>query len=110
MFSFFRQLVLKTVYAFRGFKFVIQHELSFKLEVIIGLPIVAFFSYYFWPLERWELMGIVITYGLVLILELVNTSIERMLEKLHPEEHELIGQSKDVAAAAVLGALGLLLI
>jgi len=55
-------------------------------------------------------MGIVMAYGLVLISELINTSIERMLEKLHPEAHDLIGQSKDVAAAAVMGAIGILLV
>ncbi|MCK5027345.1 MAG: diacylglycerol kinase, partial [Candidatus Pacebacteria bacterium] len=44
---------------------------------------------------------IVGSYMLILIVELVNTSMERMLDRLHPQSDELIGLSKDIASAAV---------
>jgi diacylglycerol kinase len=40
----------------------------------------------------------------VLITELQNTSFEEALDHLHPELHDKIGRSKDMAAGAVLTA------
>ena len=40
--------------------------------------------------------------GLVLSLELLNTALERALDRLHQEQHESIRVAKDCAAAAVL--------
>ena len=39
---------------------------------------------------------------LILIVELINTAFEKMLERVHPDEHDIIGKSKDISAAAVL--------
>jgi len=47
----------------------------------------------------------------VLTLEMINTSIERILDLLHPEKHPEIKIIKDISAAAVLlAALGALVI
>jgi diacylglycerol kinase len=60
---------------------------------------------------------IVISIALVLAFELINSSIEYMIDQLHPDVSPQIKRAKDVAAAAVLviglGALavgGLLII
>jgi diacylglycerol kinase len=45
-----------------------------------------------------------LSYALILITELQNTSFEKALDRLHPELHDDIGASKDIAAAAVLTA------
>jgi diacylglycerol kinase len=50
-----------------------------------------------------------VTYILILITELQNSALEYALDHLHPDTHENIGRSKDMAAAAVLLA-GLLLL
>lgn len=93
--------------ALRGLRVTISEELSFKLEVAGIIPLVIL-MYFFWPLEEYQIMALIITYGLVLITELVNTSLETALERLHPERHGLIGRAKDVAAGAVVIAILLL--
>lgn len=40
--------------------------------------------------------------SLVLALEMLNTAIEALLDKIHPEQHPQIGYVKDCAAGAVL--------
>ena len=48
----------------------------------------------------WALVSL--TIGAVLAAELINTSIESVVDKLHPAEDSLIARAKDCAAAAVL--------
>jgi diacylglycerol kinase len=57
-----------------------------------------------WPLTQTEILFLALSYALILITELQNTSFEKALDKLHPELHDDIGASKDIAAAAVLTA------
>ena len=71
------------------------------MEVWAGLVFVAV-GYYYWPLSFLELSLMALAYTLVLGFELFNTALERMFERLHPEHHELVGISKDLASGAVL--------
>jgi len=48
----------------------------------------------------WAIFFLVIS--AVLAAELFNTALEHVIDRLHPEVHPLIAQSKDCAAAAVL--------
>lgn len=48
----------------------------------------------------WALM--VLASGAVLAAELINTALERVIDRLHSETHPLIGEAKDCAAGAVL--------
>ena len=75
---------------------------SFRLEILLGIPVYAVLGYFLSPLSMSECFWFAFSYGFILVVELLNTSIEVMLERLHPEEHELIGRSKDIASAAVL--------
>lgn len=76
-------------------------DYSFRLEVW-SLPIFVLIGYLLWPLAPWELLVFVFSYLFILVTELVNTSFEQMLERIHPERHEQIGISKDIASSAVL--------
>src|SRR3989344_893515 len=98
--------------AFRGFKKAYKLDDHFRYEVIFGGIFFLAFGYWLWPLAPHVFLFLALAYALVLITELVNTAFERALERLHPERHELIGVSKDIAAAAVLlsGAFALLVL
>jgi diacylglycerol kinase len=52
------------------------------------------------PASWWAIMAL--TIGLVVGTELLNTSIEALADHLHPERHDGIKLTKDVAAGAVL--------
>ncbi len=75
---------------------------SFRLEVLLGLPIYLLAGYVLAPLSPLEWLTFFGSYVFILIVELLNTSMEKMLDRLHPEKHELIEKSKDIASAAVL--------
>lgn len=98
------KLIRSFHYAFRGLKFAYLHDQSFKMEVW-ATPLVVVFGYAFWPLTQTEILFLILSVTLIYIAELINTSFERALERLHPEHHELIGKSKDIASAAVLVAV-----
>jgi len=92
------------VYAMQGLRTAWKSELSFKVEIAAGfgafLLLLIFRPAPIW----WALVAIVS--GAVLAAELVNTALEKALDRLHPEKDSLIGQAKDCAAAAVLVLCG----
>lgn len=91
-------------YAFAGLLHAFKNDFSYRLQVIgIGL-FLAGFIYLASPLSQTELLFLGLAYALVLITELQNSSFEAALDRLHPELHEDIGKSKDMAAGAVLTA------
>ncbi len=90
--------------ALNGLRQAYCHDRSFALEIDWGSPIYLVFAFLVWPLSRTEWLILVLSYALILITELLNTSMERMLVRVHPEEHELIGHAKDIGSAAVLVA------
>lgn len=53
-------------------------------------------------LQSWEWVVIVLVSAAVISLELINSALERALDKLHPGHDPLIGQAKDILAGAVL--------
>jgi len=53
-------------------------------------------------IERGEWIAILICIGLVMMAEALNTSLEILADKIHPEQHPEIAKVKDVAALAVL--------
>ena len=99
-----KKLVKSSRYAIEGLWHAYRVDKSFMLEITLGLPIYAALVYCLAPLEPSELILLIGSYLLVLIVELINTAFEKMLDKLHPDEHVVIKRSKDIAAGAVLVA------
>jgi len=50
------------------------------------------------PVERALMIGACL---LVVVVELVNSAIEAVVDRIGPEHHELSGRAKDLASAAV---------
>ncbi len=97
------QLWNGTRYSFQGLRAVWKHEQAFRLEVGVLLVIV--------PIGLWLgkdgvaralLIG---SWGLVLVVELLNSAVEAMVDRLGPERHELAGRAKDLGSAAVFVAI-----
>ena len=97
-----RTIVRSVRYAVHGLSHAYRADKSFRMEINYGLPVYLLLGWYLYPLQAGELLFFILSYLLMLIIELVNTAFEKMLDRLHPEEHELIKRSKDIAAAAVL--------
>jgi diacylglycerol kinase (ATP) len=76
-----------------------RHEASFRLEAMLTVILV--------PVGLWvgngalEKIALVSPVILVLSVELLNSAIEAVVDKVSPEFHELAGRAKDMGSAAV---------
>lgn len=90
-------------YSKKGLCAAWEHEAAFREEVLLALVTVPLG---FWlgqtGVERAFLVGSIL---LVLIVELLNSAVEAVVDKASPEMHELAGRAKDLGSAAVLLSL-----
>jgi diacylglycerol kinase len=101
--------ILRLSYAFSGILFAVRNDYSFRLQFYIGGIFIILFLSLVSPLSYIEYILVILSYILVLITELQNSAFESAIDHLHPELHDKIGRSKDMAAGAVLLA-GLFLV
>jgi diacylglycerol kinase (ATP) len=96
-------LIHSTRCSVKGLKAAFQHEAAFRQELFLCLLLIPAA---FWlgqtTVERLLLIG---SCMLVLIVELVNSAIEAVVDRIGPELHELSGRAKDIGSAAVFIAL-----
>ncbi|MCG3462074.1 diacylglycerol kinase [Xenorhabdus bovienii] len=86
-------------YSAKGIRAAWQNEAAFRQEVIVAiLAIIIAFSLDFGMFERLLLIGSVM---LVVIVEILNSAIESVVDRIGSEYHELSGRAKDMGSAAV---------
>ena len=92
-----------TLYSIKGVKAAFRHEPAFQYEVY-GFAVL--FPLSFWVAQtatQWALLvGCCL---LVLILELLNSAIEAVVDRAGTEFNELAGRAKDLGSAAVFFGL-----
>jgi len=87
-------------FSIAGFKATWKHEEAFRQEVltlIIAVPLAVWLTES--NIERILLIGTVI---LVMIVELLNSAVEAVVDRVGVEYHELAGRAKDIGSAAVM--------
>ena len=80
-----------------------RSEAAFREELIalaVSVPLAFFITPLAW--KRLALIGVVL---LLLVVELLNTAIEKLSDHVTPAQHPDIGRIKDMASAAVGVAL-----
>lgn len=87
-------------YAIHGFNHIIREEHNFRIHLTLGL-LTIILGYYF-GLSRYEWILTLASIGSVLILEVINTSIERICNLISSEHNPEIKIIKDLASFAVL--------
>lgn len=90
-------------YSWLGFKAAFKHEAAFRQELFLAVflfPTAIYFSE-----STLELALLIGSLSLVLIVELLNSSIEAIVDRVSDDYHELSGRAKDLGAAAVMVAL-----
>jgi len=86
--------------AWKGFWTVLVHEPAFKYMLLAALIVVAGMLYF--PTSRTEKAVLLAMIFSVLILELINSVMERFLDFLQPGEDPRVRRIKDLLAAVVL--------
>ena len=80
-----------------------KHEAAFREEVLLLLVAVPLALYFGQDgMARALLIGSIL---LVLIVEILNSGLEAIVDKASPEKNELAKRAKDMGSAAVLLAL-----
>jgi len=86
-----------------GFRIAYTSEQAFRQELLLSVlltPLALWLGET--GLERALLLGSLL---LILIVELLNSSIEAVVDRVGFEHHELSGRAKDIASAAVFLSL-----
>lgn len=98
-----KRIINATGYSWLGLKAAYRHEAAFRQEVWLAMILVPL-GYYLgesWS-DRAALTGSVL---FVLVVELLNSAIEAVVDRVGDETHELSGRAKDIGSAAVMISL-----
>jgi len=95
-----RQFNRSIRHAFRGLIYAFQSEKNFQNEIVIAILVVIAMIYF--PTSRLENVALIVMIMAVLIMELVNTIFERVVDILKPRIHPYARLIKDLMAASVL--------
>jgi len=86
-------------YSTRGFAAAFRHEAAFRQELLLVIVLM--------PIAVWlgrsltEILLLLSPLFLILVVELLNSSIEALADTITLEHHPLIGRAKDLGSAAV---------
>jgi len=98
-----RRLLNATRHSLEGLAAAVQHEAAFRQELLLAAVLV--------PLGLWlgddgiERALLVGTVLMLLVVELLNSAIEAVVDRISLENHELAKRAKDYGSAAVMIAL-----
>lgn len=96
----FRQFKKSFLHALRGLKYVVVHEKNFQNELIIAFAVAV--AMVFFQVTRAEMIVLFLVIAGVLVMELFNTVVERVVDILKPRVHPYARLIKDLMAAGVL--------
>ena len=95
-----KRILMAGVYAYQGVCAAWRHEAAFRQEAVLAIVAVPIA---FWldvaQIERVMLIGVTV---LVMIVELLNSAVEAVVDRIGAEHHELSGRAKDMGSGAVL--------
>lgn len=94
-----------TTYALNGLKDIIKHESSFKIELLVCLVLLPFVV--FIDIALVDKLLLFITMMGVLIAEAINSAIERVVDLVTLEHHDMAGRAKDAGSTVVFLSISL---
>jgi len=90
-------------YALKGLVDIIKTETSFKIELAL-LPFIVI-AIFLLDVSNIEKILLFISYFFILIAEAINSAIERVVDLVTIEHHEMAGRAKDVGSTIVFLAI-----
>jgi diacylglycerol kinase (ATP) len=100
------RLLRATINSWNGLKAAIRTEAAFRQEIavlLVAIPLAFVIGETAWT--RLALIGVVV---LLMVVELLNTAVEKLADRVSREIDVQIGTAKDIGSAAV--GLSLLLV
>src|SRR3990167_1214482 len=87
-------------HAVDGIKDILIFERNFRIMILIALIVIG--AMFYFPLARLEKAVLLVMIFSVLILELINVVIEKIMDFVQPEYDERVKIIKDLSAGGVL--------
>jgi len=94
-----------TQYALEGFIHAFKTETSFKIEFFLAFIVIPII--FITPFELWQQIVLLCTYFLIMIVELLNSAVENVVDLVTKEIHPLAKSAKDIGATAVMFSITL---
>lgn len=96
----FKRLINSFKFANDGIKYAFKYEQNIIVHLTVA--IIVLFAGFFFNISVTEWLIIFMAIGLVVATELINTSIEALVDLASPNINDLAKIAKDTAAGAVL--------
>ncbi|EPP7629781.1 diacylglycerol kinase [Providencia rettgeri] len=103
----FTRVIKAAGYSLKGLKAAWVNEAAFRQESVAA--IIAIFIAFYLDISYIDRILLVSSVVLVAIVELLNSAIEAVVDRIGSEYHELSGRAKDIGSAAVFVSIGLAL-
>jgi diacylglycerol kinase len=87
-------------HALDGMKYAVAHEKNFRIELLLAVLVVCLI--FVFKVKNWEAIILILMIMWVMISELTNTVLERVVDILKPRIHPYARLIKDLMAAVVL--------
>ena len=100
--EFFSGILESVRHAWRGFLLAFRSERSFRIQVAAGALVILLVTIA--PFATWERVVLLLATASVLVLELLNSMVERFVDLVKPRMHGYVRDIKDLMAAAVFVA------
>ncbi len=97
-----KAFISRLQYALQGWLYFFRTETNGRIQAVIAMLVIV--AGFFFKITSHEWLWILLCIAMVIGLEMVNTAIETLANRLHPDRHPDIKIVKDVAAGAVLWA------
>jgi diacylglycerol kinase (ATP) len=93
------RLLKAALNSWNGLRAAARSEQAFRQEIIalvVAIPVAFLIAADTW--RRVALIGVIL---LLMIVELLNTAVEKLSDHVTPHHHDAIGRIKDMSSAAV---------
>ena len=97
-----KRLAKSFLYAIRGLIKTFKEEQNFQIHIFAAI-IVVLAGWYF-NVNKYEWIILVLIIGLVMLMEIANSAVERITDVLKPRMNNYVKEIKDITAAGVLVA------
>lgn len=87
-------------HAFRGLVYAFRNEKNLQNELVVAILVVG--AMFYFGVTRGESVVLILVISGVLLAELMNTVLERVVDILKPRVHPYVRVIKDIMAAGVL--------
>jgi diacylglycerol kinase (ATP) len=94
-----RRLINATVNSWNGLRAAARSEEAFRQELwvfLVAVPLAFLVGH-----GPWQTIALIGVITLILVVELLNTAIEKLSDHVTPDTHPAIGRIKDMGSAAV---------